>query len=71
MKVIYDPVSDMIISFGPNLAGENVYQAPLDFSFDRYEYQSEVAGVFNPNGFVLKEVTAIPCPVCGQDYLPE
>lgn len=68
MKVQFDPITDSIIAFGSNLQGANIFDGPSDFNFDKYVYQSEVAGVFNLNGFTLKPPTPTPCPVCGQDY---
>jgi hypothetical protein len=67
MKVLYDPVSDMIIAFGPNLEGENIYQGPVDFDFEKYEYHSEIPGFFNPDGFIIKPLSE-NCPVCGKPF---
>lgn len=55
MKVRFNPTEDTIMSFGPALAGDNIFDGPDDFTFERYSYESEESGVFNPNGFSLRD----------------
>jgi hypothetical protein len=52
-------INDEIRAFGPQLVGENIFDAPSDYSPERYNYIPAVAGVFDPNGFVLRNVITI------------
>ena len=50
-------VNDVIVAFGNQLYGENIFDIPDDYSPERYTYTPSVAGVFDPNGFSLRPVT--------------
>ena len=52
-------INDEIKAFGPQLVGENIFDAPSDYSPERYNYIPAVAGVFDPNGFVLRIAATI------------
>jgi hypothetical protein len=66
MKVQFNPLTDSIIAFGNNLQGENIYNGPSNYSFEKYSYFSEISGIFNPNGFEIIEEQNNICDCCGQ-----
>jgi hypothetical protein len=59
MKGLFSPEENAIVSYGVGYENmteqENVYTIPDDFEFGKYNYVSEVSGIFNPNGFTLIE----------------
>jgi hypothetical protein len=51
-------INDQILAWG-NIDGQDTYEIPDDYSPERYNYIPAVAGVFDPNGFVLRVNTTI------------
>lgn len=49
-------INDQILAWG-NIDGPDTYDIPDDYSPEKYNYIPAVAGVFDPNGFVLKTDT--------------
>lgn len=49
-------INDEIVASGNVLSGANVYDIPDDYTPERYIYSPAVSGVFDPNGFVLRQV---------------
>jgi len=53
-------IDDVVVAYGIALVGNDVFEPiPNDYSFEKYDYTPSVSGVFNPNGFTIKE-----------DYIP-
>lgn len=47
---------DLVYQYGPVLeSNPNAVEIPDDFSYGLYDYIPAVAGVYDPNGFVLRE----------------
>lgn len=51
-------INDVIIVYGNFVSGDNVFEIPDDYSPEKYNYIPSVAGVFDPNGFILKPITS-------------
>jgi hypothetical protein len=51
-------INDQILAWG-NIDGQDTYEIPDDYSPERYNYIPAVAGVFDPNGFVIRVNTTI------------
>ena len=51
-------INDQILAWG-EVNGVDTYEIPDDYSPERYAYIPSVAGVFDPNGFRLKNVNVI------------
>lgn len=48
---------DLVYQYGPALEGNiEAVEIPDDFSYAKYDYTPAIAGVYDPNGFVLKPV---------------
>lgn len=48
-------INDVVVAFGIGLSGEDVFEPiPNDYSFEKYDYTPATAGIFDPNGFVIK-----------------
>ena len=46
---------DLVYQYGPALdSNPNAVEIPDDFSYAKYNYIPSVAGVYDPNGFILK-----------------
>lgn len=48
-------LEDKIVAWGVAVEGEGTYEAPDDYSPEIYEYTPAIPGVFDPNGFTLKQ----------------
>lgn len=51
-------IPDNIVVFGLNQEPDNIkfFKIPNDYHPSKYDYIPSVSGVYDPNGFVLKEV---------------
>jgi hypothetical protein len=51
-------IPDNIVVFGLNQEPDNIkfFEIPNDYHPSKYDYIPSVSGVYDPNGFVLKEV---------------
>jgi len=49
---------DKVMSWHPSIVPDGVtfFIAPIDYTFDKYNYIPQVSGVYDPNGFVQKQV---------------
>jgi len=48
-------INDVVVAYGIALVGNDVFEPiPNDYSFEKYDYNPEVPGVFDSNGFTIK-----------------
>ncbi len=60
MRAIIDLNTDTILSWGilydePEYIN-CTYEVPIDYSPETYEYKPKVSGVFDPDGFIKKDI---------------
>jgi len=48
-------VNDVIVAFGKELFGDDVFDAPDDYTFESYSYEPKNAGEYDSEGFVKIE----------------
>ena len=46
-------VNDEVLAWGNECTGDDTFEAPIDYSPDKYTYTPNEDGSLNPNGFTL------------------
>lgn len=49
-------VDDVVVAYGNHLYGDDVFDAPDDYTFETYTYFTDTPGEYNPNGFSKIEI---------------
>lgn len=48
-------VNDIVVAYGPQLFGNDIYDAPDDYTFDTYNYIPKVPGQYDIENFIKIE----------------
>lgn len=48
-------INDIILAYGTHLYGDDVYDAPDDYTFDTYNYIPKVPGQYDIDNFIKIE----------------